>query len=421
MVEKIEYPMVDRDNEIQPQAQAVEYALVLSQMLNVVREDPSQMRSMVYELARAKLKIDMARSIDITRAGDAERKRLASALETAIQGVESFTSRQESLEGPEGAAPPPQIGSSRPATLPSMSLVPVQRPKQGPSTSVMPMHQPDPVPVHEAYVPPRNGFARSVYSGDEMPPPALDRRARILLSPLSQGLIALALVALVTGGVVYRHRISEMFASRPINVVVNAPPQPTAAEAKAAALAALPFPVPKDYGIYAVSHGALSELHLLGLQVPDKRIAMSSPLSDPSRTIIPDGKAKFILYRRDLAAAAPDRLDVRVIARVTRALKFDANGKPMFTPVTDAWNIRNLSYEFRVRPIAENPEMLLVQSDNPDFVLPAGRYVLDLKGQGYDFAVAGNITDPWQCLERTDAANGVFYSDCEIQNPNQKK
>jgi hypothetical protein len=57
--------------------------------------------------------------------------------------------------------------------------------------------------------------------------------------------------------------------------------------------------------------------------------------------------------------------------------------------------------------------MLLVQASDPDFTLPAGRYALALKTQGYDFTVAGNITEPWQCLERTDAANGMFYSDCQ--------
>jgi hypothetical protein len=409
MVEKIEYPMVDRDNAVEPQAQAVEYALLLSRMLTVVQDDPQQMRSMVYEFARAKLKIDMARSIDITRAGDSERRRLAAALETAIQGVESFTVRQGLLGGSEQSAATPRIGSDRSSALPAMSLVRVQPP---PATSVMPIPEPIRETLRDTYTPSRNGFARTVHSGDDIPPPALDMRARILLSPLSQGLIALALITMVAGIAVYRHRISGMFASRPVNVVVTAPPQPTAAQAKAAALAALPFPVPKDYGVYAISNGALSELHLLGLQVPDKRIAMSSPLSEPSRTVIPDGKAKFILYRRDLAAAAPDRLDLRVVARVTRALTFDDNGKPVITPVSDAWNIRNLSYEFRVRPIPENPEMLLVQSENPDFTLPAGRYVLDLKTQAYDFSVAGKVTDPRQCLERTDAANGVFYSDC---------
>ena len=57
--------------------------------------------------------------------------------------------------------------------------------------------------------------------------------------------------------------------------------------------------------------------------------------------------------------------------------------------------------------------MLLIQAENADFALPPGRYVLVLKNQGYDFTVAGKVTDPSQCLERTDAANGAFYSDCQ--------
>jgi len=75
------------------------------------------------------------------------------------------------------------------------------------------------------------------------------------------------------------------------------------------------------------SDGALSELSLLPERVPDKRIAMSTPVSQASLTSIPDGKAKFILYRRDLAGNAPERVDVRVVARVVRALVFDAKGK----------------------------------------------------------------------------------------------
>jgi hypothetical protein len=111
--------------------------------------------------------------------------------------------------------------------------------------------------------------------------------------------------------------------------------------------------------------------------------------------------------------SAPERVEVRVVARVVRALTFDAKGKASFQPVTDAWNIRNSSYELRVRPIPGNPEMLVMMSENADFALPAGRYVLALKNQGYDFTVPGKVTDPSQCLERTDAANGTFYSDCQ--------
>ncbi len=191
--------------------------------------------------------------------------------------------------------------------------------------------------------------------------------------------------------------------------------QSAAADMKMAAASpgALPFPLPSDYGVYALNDAKLSELYLLAEQVPDKRIAMSTPVSQPSRTTIPDGKAKFVVFRRDLAGSAPDRMEVRVVARVVRALTFDAKGKASFVPVSDAWNIRNVSYEFRVRPLPGNTEMLMVQPADANFELPAGRYVLALRNQGYDFTVAGKVTDPSQCLERTDAANGAFFSDCQ--------
>jgi hypothetical protein len=176
----------------------------------------------------------------------------------------------------------------------------------------------------------------------------------------------------------------------------------------------LPFPLPSDYGVYALANAELTELQLLSEQVPDKRVAISTPINQPSRTTLPEGKAKFLVFRRDLAGSALDRIEVRVVARVARALIFDSKGKPSSAPV-DAWNIRNLSYEFKVRPVTAHPEMLLVQPKDPDFTLPAGRYILALKNQGYDFTIAGKVIDPSQCLERTDAANGSFYTDCQKQ------
>jgi hypothetical protein len=70
------------------------------------------------------------------------------------------------------------------------------------------------------------------------------------------------------------------------------------------------------------------------------------------------------------------------------------------------------SYDFRVAPIRENPEMLLSRPENPEFEFAPGRYALVVKGQAYDFTVAGEITETAQCLERTEAANGTFYSEC---------
>jgi hypothetical protein len=192
-------------------------------------------------------------------------------------------------------------------------------------------------------------------------------------------------------------------------------PQVAPAPEKTASLPSnpIPFPFPTVYGVYALDNGTLTELEALSEQVPDRRVAMSTPVNKPSHNFLRDGHAKFVVFRRDLVALAPERIDVRVVAKVVRGLTFDTRGKVSFAPVDDAWNIRNIFYEFRVRPIPGNPEMLLVQPEKADFGLPSGRYVLVLRNQGYDFTVAGELSDPAQCLERTEAANGVFYSDCE--------
>jgi hypothetical protein len=110
-----------------------------------------------------------------------------------------------------------------------------------------------------------------------------------------------------------------------------------------ASSSSLPLSLPTDCGVYVLSNAALSQLQFLPEQVPDMRVAISTPIKQPSRTTLPDGKAKFIVFRRDLAGNAPDQIEVRVVAWVARALTFDAKAKPSFSPVSDAWNIRNIS------------------------------------------------------------------------------
>jgi hypothetical protein len=250
-------------------------------------------------------------------------------------------------------------------------------------------------------------------------PPIVELQKRVQLSTPARLGIGIVLVAGLVAVLFYLQRPSALqkgsdpaVATAPTIAKPEPPPAVLAAPA-AAVSSPLPFPLPSNYGVYAVSTIGLSELQLLPEPVPDKRVAMSTPINRPSLTTLPDGKARFVVFRRDLAGNAPDRVDVRVVARVTRALSFDAKGKASFSAVSDTWNIRNIAFEFRVRPIAGNPEMLLIQQERADFALPAGRYVLALKNQGYDFTVAGNVTDPSQCLERTEAANGAFYSDCK--------
>jgi hypothetical protein len=385
-----ELPKIDQDKVVAPHAQEIEYALILQRMINVVSEDPEQMRLAIYQLARARLKADTG------WADETEKKRLNTALETAIQGVEKFSANREE-RGPLR----PQIGSSVP---PPSSSVRIGGPvTPGPDDILMPER-------------PYPAFG----SG-----PVLQVRTTTPLAALAQFCVGVLLFVSVFTLGYYRERLplvgehlrfAQPVVPKPPAAAQPAPDvsqQPVATTAAIPATKPLPFPLPTDYGVYALNDGALSQLKVLPEKVPDKRIAMSTPVNQPSRTTLADGKAKFIMFRRDLVGNAPDRIDVRVVARVVRALTFDAKGKSSYSPVTDAWNIRNITYDFKVRPIPGNPEMLLVQSDEPDFVLPPGRYVLVLKDQGYDFTITGEVTDLAQCLERTDASNGKFYSECQ--------
>ncbi|WJR81391.1 hypothetical protein [Bradyrhizobium sp. NP1] len=373
-------------------------------MINAVKDDPAQMRLAIYEFARARL------NVDTSRTEESERNRLTSALETAIQGVEAFSARREEKE----RLPPPN---------PQTQIAPVARAApppatRGSATSLRPV-----TPAQEDILLPDRDYPRA----SELP--FLETRERSLVSTLARFFVGMLLFGLLVGLAYYRQRLPVLrdhlnFPQLTASSLEQpaASPSPGAAQQAgetagvkqvAAVSNAPPFPVPTDYGVYALNNDSLSELSALAERVPDSRIAVSTPVEKPSRTTLPDGKAKFIVFRRDLVGNTPDRIEVRVVARVFRALSFDARGKPVISPVSDVWNIRNISYGFRVRPVPGNPEMLLVQSEKPDFTLPAGRYVLVLKDQAYDFTVGGKVTDLAQCLERTDAANGAFYSECQ--------
>jgi hypothetical protein len=207
--------------------------------------------------------------------------------------------------------------------------------------------------------------------------------------------------------------------ARVVALVTSAAPKPaqvTAAPAPAtnAAPIAEPSPTtPTAYGIYAVSADKLYELELLPGRAPDIRVAVSPAIESPSRTVLPDGHLKFIIYRRDSATNAADRAEVRIVAQIMREMSFDAAGKPVTKKIDNTWVIRNIAIPFRTAPKKDNIDMYEVQSEDPESALTPGRYALILKGQAYDFAVAGPISDPRQCMERMAATNGQFYSGCQ--------
>jgi len=116
-------------------------------------------------------------------------------------------------------------------------------------------------------------------------------------------------------------------------------------------------------------------------QVPDKRVAISAPINNASQTTLADGKITLVIFRRDLVTSAPEHVELRVVAKVMRAMTFDRSGKSSIAPVGETWTVRNISHPFRVAPLPGNPEMMVLKSEQPDFSLPSGRYAVVIKEQ----------------------------------------
>jgi hypothetical protein len=70
----------------------VEFALVLSRMIDSVKSDPEHLRATVYELARHKLKEQFGSD------KNTDMRQLSKSLEIAIQGVETFVAKNDRME-----------------------------------------------------------------------------------------------------------------------------------------------------------------------------------------------------------------------------------------------------------------------------------------------------------------------------------
>jgi hypothetical protein len=92
-----------------------------------------------------------------------------------------------------------------------------------------------------------------------------------------------------------------------------------------------------------------------------------------------------------------------------REMKFKS-GVPTITKVAKQLAVRRSSGEFRVVPLDDNPEMVVIHRENAEFALPADRCALVSKGQAYAFSVAGQITDA--ALVRSDVVGGMIHSKC---------
>ena len=140
--------------------------------------------------------------------------------------------------------------------------------------------------------------------------------------------------------------------------------------------------MPTSYGVYAINRDKLIDLRMLSIKVPDQRVSISAIISTAPGATVPDGHVQFVAFRRDLAANAPDQATVRIVARVKRALTFDASGKPRVTDVEGAWAVRGNSYPMKIGPLNGNPEMILISPEDPIIFISSRPIRVDAKGLG---------------------------------------
>ena len=357
-------------------ANQVQFALVLSRMLDTVKDDAEARRQMVYDLARYKLREQFtyadAKNVD----------NMKQALEVAIEGVEKFSREQAPLE----RLPQHQLTSSK-------------------------VTEAGPVLV--------SGDATVLSSGIGRSRGKLPAVSGPLLPVIKRTAAILVVVGVVMVIVSQRDRIAAMrrvISSQTPEIALVAPkPETSITVAKPEMMpAAPPQPtrvLPTDYGIYAlIDDKSLTELRAIAVMAPDMRIAISPEFKKPDRPHLSNGRVKFIVFRRDMSNVIPERVEVRVVAKVrefsTGTVKTPGDGE-------DSGVIRNFSYPFRISPIPGKAEMYELHASDADLELPPGHYVLSLGLQAYYFQVDGEITDPRQCLERVAAGNGTFYSPCQ--------
>ena len=401
-----------------------EYYTVLARTMEAVGRDHAQMRMMIYKFARSELRRELFQRKNIRWI---EMKQQITALEQAIERIEADVvgNTLRLTYSPAGAV------KQKAAAAPTSTAVVVRQNSSMPPVAVR-YERNIPPPAVEIY-PPERDWPHPALSAVRPEPTRPARPIRSAFWSIVQLVVAVVLgVALFN--VFENHPEVLHSAARYIPQSVlhkftalngespKAPAPPASAPSREpeppfdARLSPGPqlgdIPIPKSYGVYAVVEGKLVDLQSLPIKVPDQRVAISAMIPTPSSTALADGRLQFVGFRRDLASRAPDRVQVRIVARVMHALTFDPAGKARKVGVEKSWAVRGNSYELKVAPVNGSGEMIVIRPEDPEFVFPSGRYALLLNGEAYDFSVDGPITDTAQCLERTDALNAPVYTEC---------
>jgi hypothetical protein len=198
-------------------------------------------------------------------------------------------------------------------------------------------------------------------------------------------------------------------AAAPDTAALAAAPLPTAP-----AEAVLPFPRPAAYGVYAIRDNQLIELEQVVATPIDPRTPDQLQIVKPGRIVSATAKLSFVVFRPDLVSNPPEKVSVRIAARIAHTMNFNSAGKAVVTtPATDTWLIRDQGYDLRATPMRESAEMVMLRLENPEFAFPPGRYELMLGGQAYDFVIAGEVTDLAHCVEGVVTVRGLTFYECK--------
>jgi hypothetical protein len=392
------------------------YHSVLARMVAAVSEDHTQLRTLIYEFARRKLRKDLFRQFED---GDwSEIERQVSTLEAAIDRIETdFSHNVPRLSfGAERAPTGDTQEDSAPLTLPPLQPISQKELMVGDYSgrSLPRFLSPTAYDIDypKTITPVTEHDGRSVGGRvDKFLGSNIWRTIELIVAVVLGVAVYVAIDGQTALSFLHSHQLGRSASTTEQSAsLTNRPPETVS---KAPSRSGVPdTPLPTAYGVYVLSNGKLTALDLLPIKVPDPRIAISASISTPSQVHLPPGQLQFVVYRRDFANDAPDRVSVRAVAQVMRALTFAPGGKATYTTVEPTWVVRSNSYQMSVAPAADSPEMVIIRPDRADFAFPAGRYALVLKKEAYDFTVDGAIHDRAHCLERTDALGGGVYSEC---------
>lgn len=349
-----------------------DYYSALASIVMASARNNVQLRQTIYELARSKLRQQLHR--DAKELGHSERAQQLRALEIAIEQIEADLAENN---------PDQTYSKAKILAAGSQSRVEIIPPSR--------------------YLPPLSDARYEFTASDTLRPRSSMVRSALML-------VAAAILGGVTFVVIQRglHEEPQSKLAVADNIFRNSnrpsssPPVPT-------------IPSPGAYGVYALTNGKLTELEPLPIRVPDQRVAISAIVSSPSSSKLPNGRAQFIVFRRDLVNNAPEKVTVRVIARVIRASALGHKGSSVINNPSSSWAVRGISYEMKVAPIDGNAAMIVIRPAETDFSFPPGRYALVLKNVAYDFSIDGPVTDLVQCVQLSDEADAPTFTECPKQ------